>query len=150
MNRSSNPARFFSDVEKQAIVNAIGNAEKATSGEIRLHLEKSGGKDIFQKALEVFHKIGMQQTEQRNGVLIFLATADQKFAILGDEGINKTVPENFWEDVVQVMQQKFRQEDFVGGISKGVEMIGEKLKTYFPHQTDDINELSDDISIKTD
>lgn len=146
--RPANPAKFFSKEEKERIVKAIQEAEKETSGEIRLHLEKKAGKDIFRRALEVFHKIGMNKTAQKNGVLIYLATGERRFAILGDEGINKVVPENFWEDVVEEMKSYFQKGEFCQGICRGIHQIGEKLKAYFPYQSDDVNELSDDISIE--
>ncbi len=145
--RSSNPNKFFSKKEKEQIVEAIRQAEKETSGEIRLHLEKKAGKDVFQRALEVFFKIGMHKTAQRNGVLIYFATGERKFAIIGDEGINKVVPENFWQDVVELMREHFRQGKFCEGVCRAIERIGEKLKAFFPYQSDDVNELSDDISI---
>ena len=88
----------------------------------------------------------MYNTEQRNGVLIFLAVEDHKFAILADEGINTVVPDNFWNDIAALMSNKFKEKDFVAGLSEGITLIGEKLKEFFPHQTDDINELSNEIS----
>jgi uncharacterized membrane protein len=148
--RPSNPNKFFSKEEKQRIVEAIREAEKETSGEIRLHLEKKAGKDIFQRALEVFFKIGMDKTAQRNGVLIYFATGERKFAIIGDEGINRVVPENFWQDVVDLMTEHFRQGKFCEGVCQAIHLIGQKLKTYFPYQSDDVNELSDEISIESE
>ncbi len=145
--RSNNPNKFFTKEEKEKVVKAIQNAENKTSGEIRLHLEKSSKKDPFERALELFEKIDMHKTDQRNGVLIYLATGDRKFTILGDEGINNVVPENFWKDIVTEMSEHFKQGDFSEGICIGIKRIGEKLKAYFPYQTDDVNELSDDISI---
>lgn len=146
--QSGNPNKFFSNAEKEKIVTAIREAEKETSGEIRLHLEKSARRDVYQRALDVFYKIGMQKTAQRNGVLIYLATGERKFAILGDEGINKVVPENFWEDIVAKMTDRFKQGEFCEGISQGINQIGEKLKAYFPYRSDDVNELSDEISVE--
>ena len=145
--RSANPNRFFSKQEKELILKSIREAETATSGEIRLHLERKTKKDVYQRALTVFHKIGMNKTAQRNGVLIYLATGDHKFVILGDEGINQVVPDNFWEDAVAEIVSYFKKEEFCEGVCRGIEKIGEKLKTYFPYQSDDINELPDEISI---
>jgi uncharacterized membrane protein len=88
----------------------------------------------------------MTKTAQRNGVLIFLAIKDKKFAVLGDVGINEKVPEGFWNDVVGIMAEHFRKNKFAEGISEATIRIGEKLKAYFPHQADDKNELSDNIS----
>jgi uncharacterized membrane protein len=145
--RSSDPAKFFDEKEKERILVSIREAEKATSGEIRLHLEKKSEKSVFDRAIEIFNKIGMNRTAQRNGVLIYLATADRQFVILGDKGINEIVPENFWNDVVAKMRSLFKSGKFCDGICEGIYLIGEKLKSHFPYQPDDINELSDDISI---
>ena len=129
------------------ILQAIREAEKETSGEIRLHMESKCKGDPLQRAIQVFAKLKMHKTKLRNGALIYLAVEDQKFAIFGDEGINKAVPDNFWEDVKDEMAEYFAKGDFVTGVTKGIHRIGEKLKTFFPYQTDDVNELSDDISI---
>ena len=88
----------------------------------------------------------MQSTEQRNGVLFYLATEDHKFSILGDEGIDKMVPEHYWEEIRDAMQDLFRQKDFVSGLSVGIEMAGKALSNFFPYEDDDQNELSDQIS----
>ena len=145
--RSNNPANFFSEIEKKDIMEAIRNAEKQTSGEIRLHLEKKSKGKIFERAVKVFQKIGMQRTVKRNGVLIYLATIDHQFVILGDKGINDVVPENFWEDIAELMAENFKKNKFSEGLCEGITLIGEKLKSHFPFQEDDVNELPDDISI---
>lgn len=145
----SNPARtFFSREEGRQIVDAIQAAEQNTSGEIRLHLENKvrKGQTVIQQAGKAFDRLGMYDTEQRNGVLIFMAVEDHKFAIIADEGINKVVPENFWNDIAALMSAKFKEKAFVTGLSEGIQLIGEKLQEFFPYQTDDINELPDDIS----
>ncbi|RMG76204.1 MAG: TPM domain-containing protein [Bacteroidetes bacterium] len=138
--------RFFNKQEEASIIEAIREAECVTSGEIRVHLEKKLKGDVLQTATRVFHELGMDATEQRNGVLIFLAPHYKKFAIIGDKGINEKVPPGFWEDIRNVMQKYFREGNFVEGIRQGVRMVGEKLQAFFPYQSDDINELPDDIS----
>lgn len=145
--RSNNPHKFFSANEKQKIIAAIQTAEKETSGEIRVHLEELSRRPVFDRAVEVFHTIGMNRTALKNGVLIYLATANKEFAILGDRGINQVVPENFWNEITQQLSEQFAQGNFCEGLCESILLIGEKLKTYFPHKTDDQNELSDDISI---
>ena len=122
------PRFFFSKKEKKQILIAVREAEKETSGEIRVHLGYKSRGPVYGYAQKVFHKIGMTKTAQRNGVLIFLATRDKKFAVLGDVGINEKVPEGFWNDVVQIMQEHFKQNKFAEGISEAVLHIGEKLK----------------------
>jgi uncharacterized membrane protein len=137
---------FFSKKEKGQILAAIREAEKHTSGEIRVHLEYRAREPVYGHAQKVFQRIGMTKTVHRNGVLIFLATGNKKFAVLGDVGINEKVPEGFWNDVVQIMREHFKQNKFAEGVSEAVLRIGEKLKAYFPHETHDKNELSDHIS----
>ncbi len=137
---------FFSKTEQERIVAAIKAAEKETSGEIRVHIDKRCKGDVMDMAAFVFEKLEMHKTELRNGVLIYLAVKDKKFAILGDVGINKVVPENFWEEVKAGMLEEFKKGDFTNGLVKAIGMAGEKLKTYFPYQKDDINELADEIS----
>ena len=145
--RSDNPHKFFSAREKNEIVEAIKMAEKQTSGEIRLHLEKRSRKPVMDRAVQVFNKLGMGKTALKNGVLIYLATSNHEFVILGDRGINEAVPENFWNDVAGRMNQLFKEDKFCDGVCEGISMIGEKLIAHFPYLTDDRDELSNEISI---
>ncbi len=140
------PSEFFSEEEKQKIVQAVEEAEKDTSGEIRVHIEKDCKTDVLDRAAYIFKKLKMHKTKLRNGVLFYLALEDHKFAILGDAGINKVTPDNFWEDIKESMLSYFREGKFADGLVKGIRMAGEKLKEHFPYQKDDINELSDEIS----
>ncbi len=137
---------FFSDAEKKQITDAIAQAELNTSGEIRLHVEGRCKIDVLDRAAYVFEKLNMNQTAQRNGVLFYLAVFDRKFAILGDSGINKLVPSNFWDEIKETMLSFFKEGKFAEGLSRGILMAGEQLKTNFPYQSDDKNELSDEIS----
>jgi len=137
---------FFSKKEKAQILTAVREAEKDTSGEIRIHLEYKTRGPVCGHAQKVFQRIGMTKTAQRNGVLVFLATGNKKFAVLGDVGINEKVPEGFWNDVVGIMQEHFKRDKFAEGISEAVLRIGEKLKAYFPYRANDKNELPDSIS----
>ncbi len=140
------PDKFFSTGEKEKIVKSIEEAERNTSGEIRVHIEGVIKGDVLDRASYIFGRLGMQKTELRNGVLFYLAVNSKKFAIIGDAGINAKVPANFWDIIKEKMGAHFRQGDFVNGLCEGIIMAGDQLKTHFPHQTDDVNELSDDIS----
>jgi len=144
--RIAYPIFFFSKKEKGQILAAVQAAEKNTSGEIRVHLECYARGPVYGHAQKVFQRIGMTKTAQRNGVLIFLATGNKKFAVLGDIGINEKVPDGFWNDVAQIMQEHFKQNKFAEGISEAALRIGEKLKNFFPYQMNDENELPDGIS----
>ncbi|HEY3372297.1 MAG TPA: TPM domain-containing protein, partial [Prolixibacteraceae bacterium] len=90
---------FFTKEEKKQITDAIAEAERNTSGEIRLHAEGHCNIDVLDRAAYVFEKLGMYKTAQRNGVLFYLAVQDRKFAILGDAGINQVVPADFWDHI---------------------------------------------------
>ncbi len=137
---------FFTDEQKKQITDAIKSAELNTSGEIRLHVEGSCKGDVLDCAAYWFEKLDMHKTAARNGVLFYLSVNDHKFAILGDAGINAKVPDDFWEKIKEHMLGKFKEGLFADGLSEGIMMAGEQLKTHFPYQKDDVNELSDEIS----
>jgi len=137
---------FFTSQEKEDITIAIKNAELDTSGEIRVHVENTCKGDVKDQAAYLFEKLEMQKTEQRNGVLFYLAIKNRKFAILGDVGINKVVEDNFWDNIRDHMLNHFRENNFVDGLVEGITMAGQQLKKHFPYQKDDVNELSDEIS----
>jgi uncharacterized membrane protein len=137
---------FFSTEEKQQILDSIRNAEKNTSGEIRVHLENHCNGEVLDRAAYLFEKLHMHETKQRNGVLFYLAVKDHKFAILGDAGINAVTLDNFWDEIKNTVLLKFKENNFAGGISEGIDMAGNALKHFFPYQSDDVNELTNEIS----
>ena len=139
-------SKIFSTSDQEAIVQAIRDAEKDTSGEVRVHIDKKCPGDVLDRAAYWFGKLNMHQTELRNGVLFYLATNDRKFAILGDAGINAKVPEGFWDDIKSHMLLHFQKGDFVSGLVEGIRESGNQLKSHFPYQSDDVNELPDEIS----
>jgi len=141
-----NAVNFFTRQEKELIKSAVREAELNTSGEIRVHLDNRCREDVMDRAAWWFAKLEMHKTEQRNGVLFYLAVRDRKFAILGDAGIHAVTPDNFWDGIKVKMAEHFETGDFSGGLREGILLAGEALKSHFPHQADDINELSDDIS----
>ena len=138
--------KFFSKEEKESIKKAILNAELDTSGEIRVHIESECKEDVLDRAAFLFKKLDMEKTNYRNGVLIYLAVNSQKFAIIGDQGINAVVPENFWADIKTRMTEQFNIGKFTEGLSEAIVSTGKHLKKHFPHHIDDINELPDEIS----
>lgn len=137
---------MFTEEQKAEIVNAIKEAELNTSGEIRVHIEKNCPEDVLDRAAFIFEKLKMHKTKLRNGVLFYLAVQDRKFAILGDAGINAKVPEGFWDNIKETMLNHFKNGEFTRGLSEGIKMTGEQLKKHFPWKSDDVNELSDEIS----
>jgi uncharacterized membrane protein len=137
---------FFTDDQQDAIKQAIMNAELDTSGEIRVHIENTCKGDVMNRAAYIFEKIDMHKTLLRNGVLIYLAIENRKFAIIGDKGINAVVPDNFWDTIKMGMLNRFRENQFTEGLCESISQIGVLLKTKFPRLTDDVNELPDEIS----
>ncbi len=140
---------FLKKEEEKAIIQAIKDAELNTSGEIRVHLEKELDGDIMDAAVSTFYKLRMDRTAESNAVLIYIVPEEKKFAIIGDKGISRVVPEGYWEDVRNIMQQHFRENQFAKGIQEAVAQVGIKLKRFFPWQTDDVNELPDEISYRS-
>ena len=141
-----NAASFFTKEQKAELLNSIKEAEKETSGEIRIHIETSCTEDVLDRAAWIFSKLKMYRTVDRNGVLFYLAVIDRKFAVIGDGGINAIVPENFWDTIKEEMEKYFRDGKFTEGLSRGILMAGSQLKTHFPYRKSDSNELSDEIS----
>ncbi|MCF6313409.1 MAG: TPM domain-containing protein [Verrucomicrobiales bacterium] len=137
---------FLSEDQKEAVHAAIREAELQTSGEIRVHLENRCKEEVLDRAVFIFRRLDMQATEGKNGVLFYIAVKDRKFSILGDVGINGKVPDHFWNQIKDEMTEYFKREQFAEGIVSAVKVAGEQLKLYFPHQANDKNELSDDIS----
>ncbi|MEI8046997.1 MAG: TPM domain-containing protein [Bacteroidota bacterium] len=141
-----NASNFFTKEQQEDIRVAIMNAELDTSGEIRVHIENTCKGDSLDRALVVFNKLGMEKTAGRNGVLIYLAVKNRKFAIIGDEAIHAVVTEVFWDSVKNKMMNQFRENQFTQGLVEAITETGLQLKKYFPYKTDDVNELSDEIS----
>ncbi|MTI89133.1 MAG: TPM domain-containing protein [Balneolaceae bacterium] len=140
-------SKFLSKSQEESIVEAIKEAETETSGEIRVHIErKCKAEDPVGRAKEVFAELEMHETELRNGVIVYVASKDHKVAIWGDEGIHQKVGQEFWEEEVKLLVKYFQAEDHETGLKEVVLQIGHKLKENFPYQSDDIDELSNEIS----
>ena len=140
------PNKIINESDKIAIQEAIQKAEELTSGEIRVHIDKNCSGEPLKRAIEVFNKLKMHETKERNGVLIYLAFNDRKLAILGDEGIDKKVANDFWDSTKEQLILDFKNNQFIPGIIKSINEVGVRLKEYFPHQADDIDELSNEIT----
>lgn len=136
--------------QQKQIVASIEGAELQTSGEVKVHIEPYCKTDPMQRALQVFDKLELHHTEQRNGVLFYMAFKDHKFAILGDKGIHEKVGQDFWDSTKELMASHFKNNQITEGISEGIKMAGEQLKVHFPYQSDDTNELDNDISFGGD
>lgn len=140
-------APFFTPDEETRIIESIRQAESGTSGEIRVHLETDARVDALRESQRVFRQLGMHRTRLRNGVLILLELNRREFAIVGDEGINAVVSEDFWREERDLLQTYFRNHDFAGGLCLAIQQIGAKLKRHFPlGPGENPNELPDTIS----
>lgn len=137
---------FLTEEDEAEVVAAIRQAEKKTSGEIRVHIEKSSKGDIWGRAMEVFHLLKMDNTKQDNGVLIYVAIDDRNFVIYGDKGINKVVPKDFWETTKDAIVAQFKKGNFKQGLIDGILRAGKELQEHFPWSEGTENELSDKIS----
>ena len=132
--------------DRERVKKAIEKAELNTSGEIRVHMESKCKEDILDHAAFIFEKLKMYETEQRNAILFYIALNDHKFAVIGDAGINEKVNDNFWEVVKNEMIPFFKEGRIADGLIDGISKAGHELKEYFPYQTNDKNELDNEIS----
>jgi uncharacterized membrane protein len=136
----------LSAVHEAEIIQAIQEAEKKTSGEIRVHVESHCEGHPIERSKVLFFQLGMQKTDLQNGVLVYLAVKDRKFSIIGDKGIDANVPAEFWETIRDEMRPLLAKNEFGAGLALGVRRIGEALANFFPYQREDVNELSDELS----
>jgi uncharacterized membrane protein len=138
---------LLSDAEEELVVNAIRAAEKNTSGEVRVYIESHCRfVDPVDRAMEVFFGLKMNDTDDHNGVLIYVALKDRQLAVYGDEGIHVRVEKEYWQNAVKQMLQHFNKADHVAGICQTVTSIGQTLAKEFPYEAnDDKNELPDEI-----
>jgi len=137
---------FLTPEEEKAIVHAIHIAEQNTSGEIRVHIEAHAEKPPLERAKEVFHALGMDATEAKNGVLFYVGVKDHSFAIIGDKGIDDVVEDDFWDCTKDIVIGHFKNKEFKDGLVNGILRAGERLKKHFPFHSEDTNELSNEIS----
>lgn len=135
--------QFFNNEEEERIMAAIGMAETASSGEIRLYVESECADSVEKRTVEIFKKLKMHKTRERNGVLIYIAMESRKFAIFGDEGIHKKMGFSYWTTEVATLKTFLVDERIVDGVCQVALDIGEALKAHFPYQSDDKNELPD-------
>jgi uncharacterized membrane protein len=137
--------KFYTEEEHSRIIASVKEAEKQTSGEIRIFIEPRCKVEVLDRAAFIFEQLGIHNTKHRNGVLFYMAHDDKKFAILGDAGINAVVEDNFWDNIKADMQKHFAEGKFTEGLISGIQETGEALKKYFPFEEGDINELPDEI-----
>ncbi len=136
---------FFSRLDHDRIVAAIAEAEKKSSGQIRVHVTLRKAKNLEERAKRRFELLGMTATAERNGVLFYIAPNLRRFQILGDEGIHRRCGDDFWKETASEVESHFRQGDFTQGILRGIEKVGQVLAEHFPPTGAERNELSDEI-----
>jgi uncharacterized membrane protein len=142
---------FLEGLDRDRITQAIRDAEMHTSGEIRVHVQPTvRNLDVQTVAARTFERLGMTKTALRNGVLLFIAGDDRKFAILGDRGIHEKVPPGFWDVIAAKLTMRFKSGEFTEGIVDAIATAGEQLREFFPRADDDVNELPDDIDVHED
>ena len=137
---------FFSEQEKSGIIEAVQKAENQTSGEIRVHIENFCFGNEVKRAQKVFSKLKMHLTKERNGVLIYIAVAHKKIAIVGDEGIHAKLGNEYWTSIVTTLINKFREGKKGEGLIESITECGKQLSSFFPRDSNDKNELSNEIS----
>ncbi len=132
--------------QEERLIKAIQLAEQQTSGEIRVHFDTAKVDSAIEKAQTVFSELKMNETQLRNGILFYVNLKQHQFAVWGDEGINKNVPANFWDEIKDTAITNFKNEKIIEGLEKCILLCGDQLKTYFPLEDGDKNELKNDIS----
>lgn len=139
---------FLAKIDQKAVVDAIARAEKSCDGEIRVHVQpKAHGGDIRRVGERTFERLGMTKTAARNGVLLFIASEEQKFVILGDKGIHAIAGDDFWNDIAVRLTSKFKEGEFTAGIVEAIEAAGSLLSQHFPPTAADVDELANEISV---
>jgi uncharacterized membrane protein len=140
------PRKFISQLPEAKLVAAIAAAERKTSGEIRVFISHKKLADAVGAAQRAFEDLGMTNTRERNGVLIFVAPAVQKFAVIGDRGVHERCGDEFWRVLADEMTGHFRKAEFTAGMLQAVHKAGALLAEHFPRRPDDVNELPDALA----
>lgn len=138
---------FLARLDHDKIVSSIQQAEKETSGQIRVHVQPKSAADLRNYAERTFERLGMTKTTHRNGVLLFIASEENRFVILGDRGIDEKVPPGFWDDIAARLTARFKNGEYSDGIVEAILAAGEHLKRYFPHSDKDVDELPNEIDV---
>jgi uncharacterized membrane protein len=144
-----NQKEFLAQLDQRKIVDAIAAAEKLTSGEIRVHIQPKARGEIRSVAERTFERLGMTKTDLRNGVLLFIASEEQQFVILGDRGINEKVPATFWDDIAAQLTARFKAGEYTEGIVEAIAGAGGHLQRDFPRAENDVDELANDINVES-
>ncbi len=137
---------FFSKIDSDRIVAAIAEAEKKSSGQIRVHVTRRKPTEFEERARRRFELLGMTRTAHRNGVLIYIAPKLRRFTVLGDSGIHEKCGDDFWKATAAAMEEYFRRGEFTEGLEHGIGKVAEALAAHFPRDAGDSNELPDEVT----
>ncbi len=137
---------FLSRLDHDRIVAAIADAEKKSSGEIRVHITRHKPGNLEERAKRRFELLGMTRTAHRNGVLIYIAPKLRRFQILGDSGIHEKCGDDFWKETAAELEEHFRRGEFTEGLVLGIAKVGDVLAAHFPREASDVNELPDEVT----
>lgn len=138
--------KLMRTVDAGRVQAAIAEAERRTSGEIRVSVARFFWGSVHRAARSAFARLGMTKTKDRNGVMFFIVPSRRRFVVLGDEGIHAKVGQEFWECVARLMSERFRKGEFTEGLVAGIGEAGRELAAAFPYDpTVDVNELADDV-----
>jgi uncharacterized membrane protein len=138
---------FLSDDDLEAVARAVAEAERHTSAEIRVHLDRSCDGDALQQAITVFERLGMHKTAGRNGVLVYISVTDRKLAVIGDKGIHERVSEAYWQALIAAVSERLRQQQPRAGLIHAIAEVARELARHFPRHPDDTNELPNQVSL---
>ena len=138
--------KFLKQLRHDEIVAAIREAERKTSGEIRVFVTHHPVQDPVAAARAQFVRLGMEKTRDRNGVLLFVAPLARQFAVVGDRGVHERCGDEFWQAMASEISGHFQESDFTRGIVHGIKRAGDLLGQHFPRQPDDRNELPDNLA----
>lgn len=138
--------KILNSSEEQMLLEAIKEAENKTSGEIRVHIEYNAKGDVVELCKKKFEELNMHETKDRNGILFYLAVNTKSFSVWGDEGIHQKVTQTFWDSITSIALSNFKEGNFIKGLQSAIHSCGEQLKTHFPIQADDKDELTNEIS----
>jgi uncharacterized membrane protein len=137
---------FLNKLHHQKIVDAIAAAEKNTSGQIRVYIQRGLlSDDVVDVAQLQFRKLGMRETRERNGVLILVVPRSRKFAVVGDEGVHQKCGDIYWQRLVEAMREEFQREHFNEALLEAIAKAGTLLAEHFPKKEDSSNELPDEV-----
>ena len=131
--------RAFPEAALKRIHEAILTSEQSHSGEIRFAIEAAlpisylrRDAPARERALMMFSKLRVWDTERNNGVLIFVEMADHQIEIVADRGLTKHVGEAQWKSIAAALRDRFRSQAYEAGAIEAVNAVGELLARHFP------------------